>query len=116
MMRRATTIGQKINPRVNFVRISSLCTSIDGFKQSHDNKFKTSTKNQIKANNEKSKKKDTYEDYSDSSKPNKSYVPFAFGLSDYFHFSSNTKSSKSMNNDATESNDHWDFNDSGSDD
>lgn len=77
---------------------------------------KYSLKIKQKVNNEKSKKKDTYEDYSDSSKPNQSHVPFAFGLSDYFHFYNNTKSSKSMNNDSTESNDHWDSNDSGSDD
>lgn len=42
-MRRATTIGQKINSRVNFVRINSLCTSINEFKQSRDNKPKIFT-------------------------------------------------------------------------
>lgn len=123
-MRRTTTIGQQINSlvnsrvnsRINFARISSLCTSNNGFNQSYNDKPKIFTKRQTEVNNEKSKKKDTYEDYSDTDKPNQSYVPFTFGLSDYFHFSNNGKSSKNMDKDTTESDSHWDSNDSGSDD
>ncbi|AGD91966.1 hypothetical protein LBA_00044 [Megavirus lba] len=111
--------NSRISSRINFIRINSFGTissNNNEHKQSHNDKSKISTKCQIQVNKEKPKKKDTYEDYSDTSKPNQSYVPFTFGLSDYFHYSNNDKSYKKIDNNTTESNSHWDSNNDGFDD
>ncbi|AUV58042.1 hypothetical protein [Bandra megavirus] len=122
-MRRTIITSQQFNSRIgsrmNFIRINSFSTissNNNELEQSHNEKSKISTKRQTQVNKEKPKKKDTYEDYSDTDKPNQSYVPFAFGLSDYFHFSNSKKSSKKIDNDTIESNSHWDSNKDGFDD